>query len=128
MDIWGKDNIIHIDLYKQLNITAEKIQGSSISKKKYGMTDFKYNVLIRPKTESDLYLNDTNSDILYNVLGEIFKLVQSCYNRKTDKDSVISLDLGFEGLKMKYIKSGPMLLFDPHANNIVDWVAAQLDR
>ena len=132
MNKWDKSDKIEFDLNKNFYITTEKISGSKISQRKYGLDDYKYDVEIKPKQSDqkslELHLNETNTNILYDVLKEIFQYVKKCYIEKTDKDSTIQLDISFEGLKKKWIKSGPVRLFDDQSKSIVDWVVANLDR
>ena len=88
---------------------------------------FKVGLYLHNKKTKELSLNDKSIQSLKDGLLKIFYIIKKSYTKRNGP-IYIQLNLGFNGLKKIYLKSGIVNLFDKTSHNVVFWLINQLDQ
>ena len=129
MDKWPLKQTKKIYKSKHFDIIAERIESKELNPKfNSKILRFKIKLDLKTHLNDGLLLNDLNIDILKEALENIFIQLKNNF-KKRDGPYYIQMNLAFNGLKKKFIKSGIVDLFgNIESHNIVYWVLNQLDQ
>ena len=122
----GQSEILSKTSFYSIKLT--RLVGRTIPKK-FDAENIKYKVslVFEDRKYKNLKLDDENINALKDGLLKIFYVIKKSY-KKGNGPVYAQLNLGFDGLKKVYLKSGLVNIFDKFSHNIVYWLINQLDQ
>ena len=104
MESWPINKEIDIARFKHFRVKAKRLESTSSKRFKNEYIKFKLEISEIKAENNELVLNDENFNLLQKALLNIFDKIKKSFNKRK-ADHYIQLNLKFDSLKLKWLKS-----------------------